>query len=708
VTPREAALAADRAGLSVVPPREDGSKAPLGEWKTYQTRRPTPTQLRTWYSGARRGVGVVCGAVSGGLECLEFETEATYLAYLEAAEQAGLGELASRVEAAYLEQAPRGGRHWLYRCPEIAGNTKLAREPGPDGTITVLIETRGEGGYVVVAPSNGQVHPSGRPYQLLRGGFSSIATISPAERAELHRLARTLDRMPAPPPPHDAARPTTQIEGGRPGDDYNQRARWRDLLEPHGWTLAYRKGEVEHWRRPGKQHGISATTNHDGSGLLYVFSTSTTFEAERSYDPFGAYATLHYAGDLHAAAQALYADGYGEHLRHPGPPCARADCPNPPAGQTPEPPEDGWEPPTEAPVEAEPPKPLAVQPAGTKPRRPRPDTLVDGILQQGEMLVLGAARAIGKSWWGMSLSLMLALGHGLFMGALTVRRPARVLYCHGEIDDWAAYDRWTKLTASLGEPMPPGLLETYERWRIRVVNKRITSGFESTEFVDAVLDGRLEQTIVAHRIEVLVVDPWAVYYAGRENSNDEVEAALATLRDLQLRHGLTIVLLHHFGKANDVRDPEDLWRGASRLADWASTRVTLVPFYTPDQAKKQSMTRHQARRFATVRILRRSAAPPDDLAIKWSPETGQWERWRAPAGEGDPDLAASITPADVAAKCPPAGWPSITAARGTLGLNVSRAKVEVLLEQAGMQGLLEDFLGPRGARGWRVPKANQI
>ena len=94
---------------------------------------------------------------------------------------------------------------------------------------------------------------------------------------------------------------------------------------------------------------------------------------------------------------------------------------------------------------------------------------------------------------------------------------------------------------------------------------------------------------------VLVIDPWAVFYSGRENSNDEAELALAELRRLQLTHGLTVVVLHHFGKSESARDPEDLWRGASRLADWASTRVTLLPFYSAAQAKKIGLSRQQAR-----------------------------------------------------------------------------------------------------------------
>ena len=351
----------------------------------------------------------------------------------------------------------------------------------------------------------------------------------------------------------------------------------------------------------------------------------------------------------------------------------------------------------------DPPELLATQPAGTVPGRPRPLPLVDGLLDQGELFVLGAARGIGKSWFGHDLADQLARGHGKVMGTYTVRRPARVLYCHGEADDWAAHDRWERLH---GPGEIPGLRETFEPWRIQIVRRRVTHSGDgvttSEEHVQAHLDGRLEATILARETEVLILDPWAVFYGGRENANDEAELALATLRRLQLDHGLTVVILHHFGKANTARDPEDLWRGASRLADWASTRMTLLPFYSAEQARKIGLSRQQARQYATVKLLRRNHATPFDLAARWNPETGQWDRWRAPEGEGDSDPGP--TPADVAAKCPvPDGWASTVAAAAAL--SVSRDKARVLLEQAQQQGLLEEFDAGRNAKGWRVKGA---
>jgi putative DNA primase/helicase len=287
----------------------DGSKAPVGEWGKFQMQPPSRREIESWY-GPNTGVGLVCGKISGNLECLEFDDPAVYEAYKELTQASGLGHLVERIETGYLEQSPSGGIHWLFRCPEISGNTKLARRPNGDSSVKVLIDTRGEGGYVIIAPSSGRVHPSGRPYVLLRGGVDTIAAVTPEERRSLFELARTFDLMSKvrveEGPNHSA-----NIPKGRRGDDFNARADWDQILEPHGWRLVYKKNAVGYWRRPGKESGVSATTNWQGSELLYVFSTSTVFEPERGYSKFSAQALLDHSGDFKAAAEALVKEGYG-------------------------------------------------------------------------------------------------------------------------------------------------------------------------------------------------------------------------------------------------------------------------------------------------------------------------------------------------------------------------------------------------------------
>jgi putative DNA primase/helicase len=153
---------------------------------------PSRAQAERWYEDGRTGLGLVTGKVSGGLEMLEFETREAWDAYQQRAADVGIGGLLERVVVGYCEYTPAGGVHLFYRCSEICGNTRLAC----DASGKVLIETRGEGGYAIVAPSYGSVHPSGKPYVLVSGGFDQLVEITPEERDDLWALARSFDRTP--------------------------------------------------------------------------------------------------------------------------------------------------------------------------------------------------------------------------------------------------------------------------------------------------------------------------------------------------------------------------------------------------------------------------------------------------------------------------------------------------------------------------------
>jgi Bifunctional DNA primase/polymerase, N-terminal len=311
-----ASLVACAAGMSVVPIRPDGSKRPACRWRIYQQRRAKLFELTRWFRGTSQGLALITGAISGGLEALDFDTRESYQAWSERVQEAELATLHTRLTEGYLEATPHG-IHLLYRCPRlIEGNQKLAKVPveGPQRWQT-LIETRGEGGLVVVAPSCGGVHPSGKPYVLLQGGIATIATITPAERQALLAVARSFDVGPPPPVFRQEpggwsarARQGNRIESARPGDRYNQETSWEEVLVPHGWRLLYTHDGEGYWQRPGKDGpGISATTNYQGSDRLYVFSTSTVFEAGRAYSKFAAYTFLEHQGDFSAAARSLAA-----------------------------------------------------------------------------------------------------------------------------------------------------------------------------------------------------------------------------------------------------------------------------------------------------------------------------------------------------------------------------------------------------------------
>jgi hypothetical protein len=129
------------------------------------------------------------------------------------------------------------------------------------------------------------------------------------------RLACSLDESPIRPPPETAGPKPGVGTGDRPGDDFNQRGNVREILQRHGWVYVRTVGPNEHWRRPGKERGMSATIRGcDGVDVFFPFTTSTVFEARKPYSPFRVYAILDHAGDYSAAASALRQQGYGATL----------------------------------------------------------------------------------------------------------------------------------------------------------------------------------------------------------------------------------------------------------------------------------------------------------------------------------------------------------------------------------------------------------
>ena len=308
-TPREAALAAAAAGVSVLPPRQDGTKAPDSpSWAHHQHTPADADQIERWYSSGRTGVGWVTGAVSGNLEVMDFDDRSALAEYEKLIDDAGLDGLWDCVKGGYFEHSPNGA-HVAYRCDTIDGNKKLAKRDKK----TTLIETRGEGGFIIVSPSHGSVNASG-VYALESGSVATIVTISPEDREALHTVARSLDETIA---PTELARLPATDRDDRPGDDYNERATWAQTLEPHGWVRVSSQRGVISWRRPGKDIGVSATTNHADSDLFYVFSSSTEFETERGYSKFSAYALLNHGGDFAEASRILALQGYGQRLEIP-------------------------------------------------------------------------------------------------------------------------------------------------------------------------------------------------------------------------------------------------------------------------------------------------------------------------------------------------------------------------------------------------------
>lgn len=177
------------AGLVPIPLRLDGSKRPaIDEWTWWQYERPSQQQVTEWFAEPA-GIGLVCGIVSGGVEVLDFD-EPTLFGPIYDSLPADLRNQLS------IYETPKGW-HVIYRCEEIYKAIRLARRPDK----STLIETRGEGSYIVAEGSPLSVHSSGIPYVHYMGPrLETLATIAPCRRREIWQKCIAYDQTGEPTP----------------------------------------------------------------------------------------------------------------------------------------------------------------------------------------------------------------------------------------------------------------------------------------------------------------------------------------------------------------------------------------------------------------------------------------------------------------------------------------------------------------------------
>ena len=335
---QDTAISYLRAGLSVLPVTD--KKSPALDWKLLQEEPLTEDSAKAIFSGSTHGIGIICGKVSGGLEVIDIDAKYDLTGELweelRTLIEDNLPDVYSRLVIA---SSRSGGYHLYYRIafqdPDAkqAGNiSNLARRPAteeekkanPGEKVKVLIETRGEGGYIVASPTLG--------YSYLQGDPTAIPTITEEERGILFNIARSFNTYTQPEAPKVKAYPkpsSSPISGLTPFEDYAQRGAEDMLnrLQAKGWRIVRESGPRIHLLRPGDTDTKSSGNYHTELRTLRIFSSSTEFNADKAYSLPDAFTILEFGAITEAnrslAYRRLLEMGYGE-------PIKRSSTPQPP------------------------------------------------------------------------------------------------------------------------------------------------------------------------------------------------------------------------------------------------------------------------------------------------------------------------------------------------------------------------------------------
>lgn len=299
-------------GISVIATGTD--KRAILPWKAYQQRKLTDEEMQRQFTDSRCfGIAIICGGISGKLEVidvdLKYDLTGTLFQDLMAAIYEAGPELSGRLKVV---QTKSGGYHIYYRCEVIEGNQKLAQRPAtdeeikanPNEKVLVLIETRGEGGYVIAPPTTGYTKVT----------HNEIPNITPEEREMLLEICRSFNQLVVEQPKPSYARPMGEKFAVTPWEDYNNRGvdDMLNRLQSHGWSIVKQNSDKIIFKRPGKTESKTSGDYSYKHNLFTVFTTSSEFEPLKGYKPAAVFTVLECRKDFKEAAKRLSDLGYGQ------------------------------------------------------------------------------------------------------------------------------------------------------------------------------------------------------------------------------------------------------------------------------------------------------------------------------------------------------------------------------------------------------------
>jgi len=291
-------------------------------------------------------IGLVCGSISGNLEAIDLDLKYDLTKTLYEEYKRAIHEINPKIlKKIVVQSTVSGGYHFIYRCEYIEGNKKLAerhttkneRQQTYDKTYAklisgdkpenltqdqfisfceekaarsrdndrtrVLLETRGEKGYIACAPTKG--------YELKHLDFDKIETITKDEREVLINVAYSFNQV-LKEPHHDRKIERKIVKGLTSIEDYNNRGDVVSLLENHGWERVGKKGSKILMKRPGDTKASHSGNFDEEKNWFSVFSTSTEFESQTPYQPYAVYAILECNGNWSEVPIKLYDLGFGD------------------------------------------------------------------------------------------------------------------------------------------------------------------------------------------------------------------------------------------------------------------------------------------------------------------------------------------------------------------------------------------------------------
>lgn len=219
---------------------------------------------------------------------------------------------------------------------------------------------------------------------------------------------------------------------------------------------------------------------------------------------------------------------------------------------------------------------------------PEPQVLIEGLLHQGEKMVLSGASKSNKTWSLIDLGLSIASGKD-WWGRKTSQ--GKVLYINFEIPDFHMRQRCLRISEA------------------KEIGKEHRANFDIYRLRGHAADfATLRDTITiqaGNNYKLIIIDPIYKGLGGRdENKAGDMAGLLNEFEKLAVSTGAAVAFGHHYSKGNQAaKDPMDRMGGSGVLAR------------DPDTV--MSVTKHEQEDAYTVECLTRNFPRPEAFCVKW-------------------------------------------------------------------------------------------
>jgi hypothetical protein len=204
---------------------------------------------------------------------------------------------------------------------------------------------------------------------------------------------------------------------------------------------------------------------------------------------------------------------------------------------------------------------LPVQPAHRLPVRAEEQRwLVSELWSEEAVGIVGGEPKCCKSFLALDLAVAVASGTPC-LRRFPVPHPGRVLLYAAEDALHVVRQRLEGICAA-------------SHLRIEDLDVQVITA--PTVRIDQLTDReRLEHTIAQLKPRLLILDPFVRLHRVDENASGEVAPLLASLRELQRRHGLAVLLVHHARKGGARVRAGQALRGSSEFHAWGDSNLYL-------------------------------------------------------------------------------------------------------------------------------------